>query len=68
MAISKIRKSGNSIVLVLSPNIIREKHIKVGDIVEYEVFKKIDLSKIFGRGRHVKIDPQKAKDMLREEW
>ena len=68
MALSKIRKSGNSNVLVVSPTIMREKQIKVGDTVEYEVFKKTDLKNVFGKGKHIKINAQKAKDMLRKEW
>lgn len=63
-----IRKSGNSTVLVLSPEVIREKRIQIGEPVEYEIFKKVDLGKFFGKYKHLKIDAQKAKDMLREEW
>ncbi|GEM_PF-5703477 len=36
--------------------------------VEFEIFRKIDLRKLFGKGKQLKIDAQKAKDMLREEW
>ena len=37
-------------------------------MVEFEVFKKTDLSKLWGMSRHLKIDAQKAKNELRKEW
>ncbi|MEK6949862.1 MAG: hypothetical protein AABX34_06575 [Nanoarchaeota archaeon] len=30
--------------------------------------KKESLSNLFGRGKHLNVDAQKAKDELREEW
>ena len=68
MPIAKIRKSGNSTVLVLPPEVIRERNIKVGETVEYQIFKKVNLKKLFGQGKHLSIDAQKAKDALRKEW
>ena len=65
---AKIRKSGNSTVLVLPPEIIRERNLKIGETVGFEVFKKVDLKPLFGMGKHLKIDAQKAKNYLREEW
>jgi antitoxin component of MazEF toxin-antitoxin module len=68
MPLAKIRKSGNSTVLVLSPEVVKERKLRIGDTVGYQIFKNIDLKKLFGRGKHLKIDAQKAKDELREEW
>ena len=68
MPVAKVRKSGNSTVLVISPEVIKERNIKVGEIVEYQIFKKVDLKPLFGRGKHLKINAQKAKDELRKEW
>jgi antitoxin component of MazEF toxin-antitoxin module len=68
MPIAKIRKSGNSTVLVVSPEIIKERKIKVGETVEYQIFKNVNLKRLLGRGKHLKLDAQKAKDELREEW
>ena len=68
MPIAKVRKSGNSTVLVIPPEVIKERNIKIGEIVEYQLFKKIDLKPLFGRGKHLKINAQKAKNELRKEW
>ena len=68
MPVSKVRKSGNSTVLVLPPEFVRERNLKEGETVEFEVFKKTDLSKLWGMHKHLKIDAQKAKDELRKEW
>jgi len=68
MAKSIVRKSGNSTVLVLPPEFVRERKLRIGEMVEFEVFKKTDLSKLWGMSRHLKIDAQKAKNELRKEW
>mgnify|MGYP001596062802 CR=1 FL=1 len=68
MPIAKIRKSGNSTVLIIPPEIIKERKIKIGETVEYQIFKKVDLSRLFGRGKNLKINAQRAKDDLRKEW
>jgi len=68
MPTAKIRKSGNSTVLVLPPEFIRERKLNIGETVEYNIFKKVNLKKLIGRGRHLKINAQKAKDELRKEW
>ena len=47
---------------------MEEKNLKVGDIVNFEIFQTNPLSKLWGMGKHLKIDAQKAKDELREEW
>ena len=48
---------------------MKEKNLKVGDIVNFEVYPSTNpLRKLWGSGKHLKIDAQKAKDELREEW
>ena len=54
--------------LVLPPEYVKEKNLKVGDIVKFEIFQNNALSKLWGAGKHLKIDAQKAKDELRKEW
>ena len=65
---AKIRKSGNSTVLVLPPEMVRERNLKIGETVGFEVFKKVDLGKLRGISKHLRIDAQKVKDELRKEW
>jgi len=68
MPTARIRKSGNSTVLVIPPEDVKDQGLKVGERVEYMIFKKTDLSKLWGISKHLKIDAQKAKDELRKEW
>ena len=68
MPVSKVRKSGNSTVLVLPPEFVRERNIHIGEEVGFEIFRKVNLKQLLGRGKHLKLDAQKAKDELRKEW
>lgn len=68
MPTARVRKSGNSIVLTVPPHYVKERNIKVGQEVTFEIIPKVDLSKLWGAGGHLKIDAQKAKDELRKEW
>lgn len=68
MPTTKIRKSGNSNVIVLPPKYMEERNLSTGQTVQYEVSSKAGLQKLFGMGKHLKIDAQKAKDELRKEW
>ena len=68
MPTARIRKSGNSNVIVLPPEYMEEKSLKTGQTVQFEVSSKASLEKLWGRGKHLKIDAQKAKDELRKEW
>ena len=68
MPTTRIRKSGNSNVIVLPPEYMEQKNLKNGQIVQYEVSSKAGLEKLWGMGKHLKIDAQKAKDELRKEW
>lgn len=68
MPTSRIRKSGNSTVLVLPPHYVRERKLRIGQEVTFEIIPKVDLSKLWGASKHLNIDAQKAKDELRKEW
>ncbi len=68
MPLAKVRKSGNSAVLIIPAEVIKERNLKIGETVEYQIFKKVDLKPLFGRGKHLKINAQKAKNELRKEW
>ena len=65
---TRVRKSGNSIVLTVPPHYVKERNIKIGQEVTFEIISKVDLSKLWGAGKHLKMDAQKAKDELRKEW
>ena len=48
---------------------MKKKNLKVGDIVNFEVYPLTNhLNKLWGTSKHLKIDAQKAKEELREEW
>ena len=68
MPTARIRKSGNSKVIVLPPEYMEEKNLKTGQTIQFEVSSKEGLQKLWGMGKHLKIDAQKAKDELRKEW
>jgi len=66
---SKIIKFGKGAAVIIPPEYIniKEKGLKVGDVVQFEI-KFNPLQRLWGRGKHLKIDAQKAKDELRKEW
>jgi len=68
MPTARVRKSGNSTVLVIPPEDVKEQGLKIGENVDYMILRKHDLSKLWGISKHLKIDAQKAKDELRKEW
>ena len=68
MVTAKIRKSGNSTVVVLPPHYVKERNLKIGEEINLEVYNKNALRELWGRGKNLKIDAQKAKDELRKEW
>ena len=68
MVTVKVRKSGNSIVVVLPPHYVKERKLRIGQEVNLEIIPRVDLSKLWGASKHLKIDAQKAKDELRKEW
>ena len=54
--------------IIIPPEYMKEKNLKIGDIVNFEIFHANPLRKLWGASKHLKIDAQKAKDELREEW
>ncbi len=68
MLVLKLIKFGNNgMAIVIPPEYMKERSLKVGDIIQFEVFQ-TPLMKLWESGRHLKIDAQKAKDELRKEW
>ena len=65
---SKIIKFGKCAAIIIPPEYMKERNLKVGDIVNFEIFQTNPLRKLWGACKHLKIDAQKAKDELREEW
>ena len=47
---------------------MKKKNLKVGDIVNFEIFQTNPLRNLWGASKLLKIDAQKAKDELRKEW
>lgn len=68
MPTARIRKSGNSTVLVIPPEVIKEKQLKVGQEVGFEIYKEVNLRQLFGKSKKFKMSTQKIKDILRKEW
>ena len=68
MPTTRVRKSGNSIVLTVPPHYVKERKLRIGQEVTFEIIPKVDLSKLWGASKHLNIDAQKAKDELRKEW
>ena len=64
---SKIIKFGKGAAIAIPPEYMKEKNLKVGNVVSFEIFQ-TPLMKLWGAGKHLKIDAQKAKDELRKEW
>jgi len=54
MPIAKIRKSENSTVLVIPPEVIEEKNLHIGEAVEYLILKKNNI-KISKKGLALRI-------------
>ena len=67
MPTTKIRKSGNSNVIVLPPEYMQQKNLKTGQEVQFDVSSKAGLQRLFGSLKDPRIDAQKFKDELRKE-
>jgi len=62
-----VRRWGNSLGIVLSRDVITEKHLKEDDVVLVEVVKRADFGDIFGSLRR-KASGQRFKDLARAGW
>ena len=68
MIITKLRKWGNSIGIVIPNEALKEKDLKEGEEVIIEINKKNKIKKLFGSLKTLKLDSQKIKDELRQDW
>lgn len=62
-----VKKWGSSMGIVLPMEIIKNQNIKEGDEIVINVFKKGDLSDIFGTLK-TKLTGQQLKDLARKDW
>ena len=62
-----VKKWGSSMGVILPMNMVKNQHIKEGDEVSIKIFKKGDLSDIFGTLK-TKLTGQQLKDMARKDW
>jgi len=61
------KKWGSSIGIIVPKEIVEKQGIKAGDDIVVNIFKKGDLSDIFGKLK-TKMTGQEFKDMAREGW
>ena len=62
-----IKRWGSSMGVIIPKEIIRNQNIKEGDEVVINVFKKGDLSDIFGTLK-TRLTGQQLKDLSRKDW
>lgn len=62
-----VKKWGSSMAVILPQEIVKGQNIKVGDEVAINIFKKGDLTDIFGTLK-TKLAGQKFKDLARKDW
>ena len=62
-----VKKWGSSMAVIIPREILRNQNIREGDDVAINIFKKGDLSDIFGTLK-TKLTGQQLKDMARKGW
>ena len=65
------KKWGSSIGVILPKEMVEKQHIKIGDELDVKVFKKGDLSSVFGKAKSLgkpKLSGQEFKNMIRAGW
>ncbi len=65
---TRIKKWGNSFGIVVPIDEIKERNLREGEEVIVKIEKKRTIKQIFGSLKNWKIDSQKLKDELREDW
>jgi hypothetical protein len=66
---AQVKKWGNSFGITIPKDVVRQAKIRENEKVKLLLMEKPgDLSKMFGSLKSWKINPQKLKDELREEW
>ena len=67
MKMVTVKKWGSSMAVIIPKEIVKDQNIKEGDEVAINVFKKGDLSGVFGTLK-TKLTGQKLKDFGRMDW
>ena len=62
-----VKKWGSSMAIIIPQEMVKNQHIREGDEVAINIFKKGDLSDIFGTLK-TKLTGQQLKDMARIGW
>lgn len=62
-----VKKWGSSMGVIIPKEIVEKQHIKEGDEIVLNVFKKGDLTDVFGTLK-TKLTGQKLKDLSRKDW
>ena len=62
-----VKKWGSSMAVIIPSEVVKNQHIKEGDEVAMNIFKKGDLSDVFGTLK-TKLTGQQLKDMARKDW
>jgi len=65
---AKLKKWGSSLGLVVPKEIVLKERLKVGEEIIFDIKKKVVVKEIFGALKNWKINAQKVKNELREEW
>ncbi|MBS3099992.1 DUF104 domain-containing protein [Candidatus Pacearchaeota archaeon] len=64
----KLKRWGNSLGAIIPSEIIRNSNLREGIEVTITLQPKRGMSEVFGSLKEWKINTQKLKDKLREEW
>ena len=62
-----IKRWGSSMAVIIPQEMVKNQHIKEGDEIVINVFKKGDLSDVFGTLK-TKLTGQQLKDLSRKDW
>lgn len=62
-----VKRWGSSMGIIIPKEIVQSQNIKEGDEVAISIFKKGDLSDIFGTLK-TKLTGQQLKDLARRDW
>ncbi|MSS74903.1 hypothetical protein EXS73_01675 [Candidatus Pacearchaeota archaeon] len=63
-----LRRWGNSLGIIIPSEAIQTKQLREGEEITITIGKKDPFKSLFGALKHKKLDAQKIKDQLRDEW
>lgn len=67
-ATARLKHWGSSLGIVVPRDIITHEHLKEGEEIIIEIKKKRSVREAFGALKTWRINAQRMKDQLREEW